>query len=234
MGWLLLGLGLLFGGLLLLRWFVTADPRVLVRSLRWAGLAVGALVILGFLLSGRFGLIWTAIIFLMPWLTRLPIWRRLRWGARGPSPGQRSEVRTRFVAMQLDHDSGRMDGTVLEGPHAGRDLSSLAVEQVLEVLRAAMHEDVQSVQVLEAYLDRMHGTEWRGGDAGEQAPPQARSSGPMSREEAYAVLGLGPGDGPEAIKRAHRRLMQQYHPDHGGSDYLAARINEAKEILFGR
>ncbi|MGE4218340.1 MAG: DnaJ domain-containing protein [Alphaproteobacteria bacterium] len=233
MSWLLLGLGLLFGGILLMRWFVTAEPRALARALRWAALAVGAVVVLGFLLSGRFGLIWTAIIFLMPWLTRLPIWRRLRGGAQGPRAGGRSEVRTRFVAMQLDHDSGAMDGTVLEGPHTGRELSSLAVEQVLDVLRAAMHEDMQSVQVLEAYLDRMHGPDWRNGQEGQETR-RPNPSGPMSREEAYAVLGLGPGDGPEAIKRAHRRLMQQYHPDHGGSDYLAARINEAKDVLLGR
>lgn len=234
MGWLLLGLGFLFGGLLLLRWFVGADPRALARGLRWGALGVGALVVLGFLLSGRFGLIWTALIFLMPWVARLPVWRRLRGLGRGPSPGRQSEVRTRFVAMRLDHDTGFMDGTVLEGPHAGRALSALTQEQVLEILRAAMHEDMPSVQVLEAYLDRAH-PEWRGADAGPGGADRgAARSGPMSRDEAYAVLGLEPGDGPDAIKRAHRRLMQQYHPDRGGSDYLAARINEAKDILLGR
>ena len=67
------------------------------------------------------------------------------------------------------------------------------------------------------------------GKSGGSAPV----SGPMSRAEAYEILGLKPGADAAAIRAAHRRLMQAAHPDHGGSDWLAARINQARDVLLG-
>ena len=71
------------------------------------------------------------------------------------------------------------------------------------------------------------------GPGGGQAAAPPRSSGPMSRAEAYQVLGLQPGATEDDIRAAHRRLMQGAHPDHGGSDWLAARINQARDVLLG-
>ena len=154
--------------------------------------------------------------------------------------GETESVRTRFVAMELDHDTGDMDGEVLEGPYAGRRLSDLDIDALLEILNVSAGADTQSAQVLQSYLDRIYGDEWRdqagaaGSRTGADDEGPRPGSGGMTRNEAYEVLGLGPGAGDEDIKQAHRRLIREYHPDKGGSDYLAAKINEAKELLLGR
>jgi hypothetical protein len=151
-----------------------------------------------------------------------------------PGAGGTSSIRTRYLEMSLDHASGRMDGRVLEGPYQGRLLSELDLERLLELLERCRAEDAQSAALLEAYLDRTQGDDWRA-----SASSRGRSDGavaadaPMNREEALAILGLGQGAGEEEIREAHRRLIQKLHPDRGGSDYLAAKINAAKGLLLG-
>lgn len=219
---------------LVLRWLIKAEPRQIVRVLSWLFLLLGA-VIAGFAIRmGQLGLVIAAAAFLIPLITRWRVLRNILKTARGPTPGQGSEVRTRFVLMRLDHDTGDMDGTVREGPYSGRVLSTMAFRDLLELYRAST-VDPQSAQVLQAYMERMHGEAWQAhmaaGGASQDAGP-APNAGPMSRDEARAILGVSRDAGPEEIKQAHRRLMKQVHPDHGGSDYLAARINEAKEVLL--
>jgi hypothetical protein len=238
MVWFLLVVAVLVGGAFLLQWFLSAEPREILRALRWSGLIIAVVLAVVLLVTRQFQFIYTIAIFLVPWLLRARALRNRMKGARGPATGQTSEVRTRFVNMQLDHDSGHMDGAVREGPFAGKRLSELALEDVVTVYRTASAADQASAQVLLAYLERMHGDAWRarsesGAGADEAAGAGKAAGGPMSRAEARAVLGVGPHATAEEIKHAHRRLMKQYHPDHGGSDYLAAKINEAKEVLLG-
>jgi DnaJ-domain-containing protein 1 len=70
-------------------------------------------------------------------------------------------------------------------------------------------------------------------EPGPRSSPSDQARSPMSREEAYQVLGLEPGASPERIRDEYRRLMKKMHPDQGGTNYLAARINEAKDVLLG-
>ena len=91
----------------------------------------------------------------------------------------------------------------------------------------------QSLPLLEAWLDRTKPDLARSlGRRGRACARRQAPSGKMSEEEAFAVLGLKPGAKPEEIRLAHRRLMKEFHPDKGGSDYLAAKINQAKERLL--
>jgi DnaJ-domain-containing protein 1 len=142
--------------------------------------------------------------------------------------------------MTLDHDTGRMEGTILRGRFAGMRLAELGQADLLALLRECRAEDEEGARLLEAYLDRVH-PEWRDELAGERAGgggsgagARSTSGGDMSVEEAYAILGLSAGADADAIKEAHRRLMVKLHPDHGGSDYLATKINRARDVLLHR
>ncbi len=234
----ILGLCLLVGFIFLARWFVATEPKKVVVLVRWV-LAILGLILGGYLLWGGFqALAALALFFMLPALMRWRmVWNRLK-AAQGPSPGQASEVDTRFFKMTLDHDSGVMTGLVKEGRFHGRALEDLGIEELVDLWAECRAEDAQSAAVLEAYLDRTQGEAWReaaerdyGGAGAGPRPPSGE--GAMSQEEAYEILGLEPGASPEEIHDAHRRLMQKIHPDHGGSNYLAAKINQAKERLLG-
>jgi hypothetical protein len=83
-------------------------------------------------------------------------------------------------------------------------------------------------------LGRRAGTAGPGGQGqGQRQHRPRRSPGGMSREEAYQVLGLKPGASKAEIRAAHRRLMATAHPDKGGSDWIAARLNQARDTLLG-
>ncbi|MGC2409107.1 MAG: DnaJ domain-containing protein [Methyloceanibacter sp.] len=226
---------LIFGGRLL----ATADPQKLAIIVRKTG-GVAALAIAAlFLVRGLIPLAIPLAVFGLA-LVGLPV--RPWFGGRGPfggtsrkSPGQKSEVRTEALDMELDHDSGRMEGRCLKGKFAGRTLSSLSDAELTLLLEELRITDAQGALLIEAYLDR-RSQDWRdrrSDDAAREAPRgPARSR--LSVEEAYAVLGLAAGASEKDVRAAHRKLMMKLHPDQGGSTYLAARINEAKDVLLRR
>jgi DnaJ-domain-containing protein 1 len=229
--WLLIGLGLLFLAILAVKHFVNASPAAMTSALR--KFAVAAIVVVGLFLIATGRLPWQALIalFLLP-LARVLFGggtsgaRRQEW-----KTGQSSQVTTKFLRMALDHDSGELDGTVLQGAFSGRRLSSMSLDE-LRRLVAEVSDDADSFNILTAYLDRAHGEAWRETADGAETNRRAAPDGAMTREEAYKVLGLEPGASEDQIRAAHRRLMKLSHPDHGGSDYLASKINEAKDLLL--
>lgn len=215
----------------------------LLIALALFGLAFLALTHRLYLLGALFALMVPFLRHLFPWLLRsLPFlarWYQRRQQRRGPSGGQRSRVAAQIVAMELDHDTGAMTGQVLEGPMAGRDLADLQQAEFIELLNYCRQTDTDSARLLESYLDKRFGDSWRADDPDGQQQQQndtagSRSDGQLSDAEAYEILGLEPGADRDAIVQAHRRLMQKLHPDHGGSAYLAARINAARAHLLDR
>ena len=225
--------------LVLFSWYKRV-PKAKQRRFRNRALLIGGgIILLLALITGRLHPLFAALAALVPLAYRAiglyqtfstirGFTQRMKAGASpGPTPGQTSEIETDFLSMRLDHDTGEMDGTVLRGHYEGRTLRELGLPELLELLDEC-RGDRQSMAVMEAYLDRVH-EDWRG----HRRPPPGRSPDGMSEDEARAVLGVGPDATREEIVQAHRRLMQRLHPDRGGSDYLAAKLNAAKDLLLG-
>jgi DnaJ-domain-containing protein 1 len=235
MTWILLGLIALVATLGLLRAFANAQPAQVKTFAVWGGGLLGVVLVGAFLWSGRgMQAIWSAALFgpaLWRWIQGI---RAARTFSRGgaASPGQASDVETSHIAMGLDHDSGRMFGRVKAGRFEGKDLAELDLPLLLDLMAELAARDPEGVPLLEAWLDRAH-PDWRDQAAHAGPPPGRAPGGRMTREEALAVLGLAEGAAEAEIRAAHRRLMRTAHPDQGGSDWLAARLNEARDILLG-
>ena len=207
--------------------FLRLDAGRIAGSVRLVGPVLAGLLGIGLLLLGRAGLGGMLISTALAWYLS----GRIRREAR-PTPGRRSTVRTAALEMELDHDSGTLEGIVLAGRFEGQELGQLQLEQLLE-LGGELASDSESMQLLETYLDgRFSG--WREHAQADVGNGQrgAPASGPMTKQEAYEILGLEAGASTAEIRKAHRRLMQRLHPDLGGTSFLAARINEAKEVLL--
>ncbi len=238
MPYLFLGIALLIVLLLAGRWFVNARPRAILSVLKWVAIVgIGAVAVM-LVFSGRILMLVWLLPALLPWIMRA------RHAARtaktfsrmaGNGSGQQSTVESAFLVMRLDHDSGDMDGEVLKGRFNGRMLSSLSREDALSLHQEYAATDDESARLLASYLDRMY-PDWRGeGDESttyEEPRDRSTSSGAMSRAEALKVLGLETNADDAEIKQAHHRLIAGLHPDRGGSAYLAAKINEARDVLL--
>jgi len=226
---------LLFGlaALAVLLWmaqkYLQADPRKLAAVLKLSG-GIAALVFAAFLaVRGQPGVaapLAAVGLGLLGWLPFGPA----GFGARTQkSRGQVSRVRSAFLEMELDHDTGAMRGVILTGPREGTRLEGLDIDTLIGLLGEI---DDESRALLAAYLDRRDSSWREHAQADAAAGRGGAPRGPMSQEEAYQILGLEPGAKAEEIVRAHRTLMKRIHPDQGGTNYLAARVNEAKDTLL--
>jgi len=213
-----------------------ADPKALAKGLRIFGglLALGLAALLFYV--GRVGFaIPLAGLGVMLLGRGMGSGFRFQAGNATKSAGQKSTVRTQWLEMVLDHDTGEMTGKFVRGPLAGRMFSDFSRSEIIAAFDELVGLDGQSAQLLEAYLDR----HFEGWSEGRAESAQARggassgSSGPMSLAEAYEILGLAAGASAADISAAHRRLMKNLHPDQGGSTFLAAKVNQAKDVALG-
>lgn len=210
-------------------WLILTNPAqksaaIVARGGPFVLIAAGALLTL--LQRGVIGV--PLIIIGISWFRRS---RPMR--SAGSAGGRSSTVRSANLEMELDHDTGEMDGTILTGPHEGSRLSSLSEDELL-AFYAEVCTDPDSAALLESYLDRCHpGWQERVNQDEFNRGSSASGGEPMTREEAYQILGLEPGASREDIHQAYRRLIKGVHPDSGGSAFLTAKINAAKDLLLG-
>ena len=204
--YLKLGLGVAVVGVILL---------TLAGKMHWVGAALTGLLV--------------AARQLLPVLIRVfPLLGSL--GSNSSAGPKQSTVNSEILRMHLNHDTGALSGEVLSGPFKDWRLDDLSRDQLEELRTYCRDNDPESLQLLEGYLEQRFGEE-----AASEPPPNSGDSGggAMTRQEALDILGLEDGADEATIVDAHRKLMQKLHPDRGGSDYLAAKINQAKDFLLG-
>lgn len=231
----LIGFFTLIVALFALNAYTRTSPAVLAQLVRRGGgfllMALGGLL----LARGRldFGL---ALVGLGLWLMGLRGPGGL--GNAGAGGAGVSRVRSAMIEMELDHSTGAIRGMILAGKDEGKRLDALTRPALLELYGVCLRDDPDGARLLEAYLDRRFAG-WRAtGDAnrdpGGGGEARARRTGTITEDEAYEILGLKKGAAAADIARAHRDLMKKLHPDLGGTTDLAARVNEAKEVLMRR
>jgi hypothetical protein len=239
---LIAGFLLLFLLLWGLRSFTRVPPALLAKLIRRFGgvaaIGIGLFLLVRGAVEPGMALLGAGLWFLGFFNLKGPI------GFRSVGKGRRasgiSRVRSAMIEMELDHATSALSGTVLAGPLEGRALNSLTRTQCEALWKVCRNDDPDGARLLEPYLDRRF-PGWS--EAGQADADSRRASGgngrpgragAMSEDEAYEVLGLRKGATRNDVARAHRELMKKLHPDHGGSTDLAARVNEAKEILLRR
>ena len=222
MPYLLGGLAILLGLSGLVYLFVNEDPRRLARHLEWAVAILGLVGVVGVVLAERFGLVWLPLL-----LAAWPVWRRLRPALTRTIAGPSA---TRYLRARRDPESGRVTGIVIRGTFAGSQLSELARDELVMLLTECRNEDSAAAQLIEAHLDQTH-PGWLDDLAEAGTQGVAAGAGDMSLGEARAILGVEPGANDTAVNEAHRKLSRSLR---GGSDYLAAKINRARDVLLGQ
>jgi hypothetical protein len=230
---LIAGLLALYFLLMAIRWFGRVTPASAAKVVRGGGYALGVAALLALLLRGSFGLVGMLASLLFAHAMRsgsnpfAAMGRAAGWGRP-----RASTARSATIEMRLDRESGKMSGDVVAGPFAGRALDSLTRAQCLEVYDYCRSDDPEGAALLEVYLDRRFPA-WRQAKQGDGDARGGGWDGPLTRDQAYEILGLAKGASREEIVAAHRSLMKKLHPDHGGSTALAARVNQAKDVLLG-
>ncbi|SON56022.1 Dna-J like membrane chaperone protein [Hartmannibacter diazotrophicus] len=217
-----------------LKWFaVTPTTKLLTQGPGMMAMAAGAIALL-LAMTGRIGLAVPAAVLAAYLWGRRPARKAPQLSADNRRDPYRSMVRSAAFEMIIDQQTGAISGRILAGTFEGRDLDSLNPAS-LRHLYLEIQSDSESVALFEAYLDRRLAGWRKDFDFDESARKSGTArAGALSEEEAYQILGLANGAGEAEIRAAHRRLMKRVHPDQGGSTFLAARINQAKDRLLSK
>ena len=195
-------------------WGVLLGSILLVATgkMHWIGAGLAALVPLS---KGLLGL-------------GLRAWPILRFLGRFKS--EPSQFRTDNIFVEVNFSNQKVDGEVLKGDLSGRRLSDLTPQELTALADELRAQDRESYLLLQAYMLRagLGGQEHDESSGGNSQ----QNFGELSENEALEILGLKPGTSDADVISSHRRLIQRLHPDRGGSDYLAAKINAAKDKLI--
>ena len=237
---ILLGCILVVVVILLTRWYVSADPKAIIKFFKWVLIIFFSLLGLFFLFTGRLSWVFLSLPLILPIIMRLRALRqtfkafsRMRRGGASRGTTRSSTVQTDMLNVTLDQETGDIRGTILKGPLKGKRIEELTQEMLIEFLEVCRNEDPDSAQIIEVYLDRID-PKWRKNRHSGGYSTTNRTSGIMDEQEALMVLGLEAGATEKEIKESYHNLIRNLHPDRGGSDYLAAKINQAKECLLGK
>ena len=196
------------------------------KSAFW--LVLGTAVYL--VLSGRMHWLGAVIAAIIPVAKALFIWGSralplLRMAGRFKSTP--SQFRTQSLLVTINFANGQISGEILTGDFAGKQLSELSSDELQALMEQLKNTDRESYILLQAYLLRSGSSNYQSSDS-----YQPNNYTELSENEAYEVLGLPTTASKDEVIKAHKRLMQRLHPDRGGSDYLAAKINAAKDKLI--
>lgn len=241
---LLLGAAVVVAIYFLLKWYADADVKAVKSSAKWIGVCILVLGVVVLAATGRLAAAFAVLMAFAAWAWRIfnmvAMARQFggmfgsfgfgRGFGAGQGGGGASRVTSAFLDMSLELSSGAMDGVVTAGRAQGMRLSRMSLAELADLLREVAG-DADSERLLEAYLDRTH-PDWRAATGAGPAQPPPAGGDVMTREEAFRILGLRDDAGTAEIKAAYRRLMAQLHPDKGGNDYLAAKVNQAKDFLL--
>ncbi|NOY72647.1 MAG: DnaJ domain-containing protein [Gammaproteobacteria bacterium] len=235
----------------IVQWFTHTPAKTISRTIKRAGLIIAGLLLIVLVLTGKLPWLFALLGGALPFFQRIAallrgyqMFKSIRSQFSGAGTGRNpqasdndspcSQIETRFLKMSLNHDTGNLEGLILDGVHAGIKLSELKQNQLISLLKIYRIEDPESATLLESFVDRHFGAEWRSQQEDEDTHGvnSSASEGKMTHEEACQILGIAKNADQNAIKTAHRKLMQKFHPDRGGSTYLAAKINKAKDVLL--
>jgi hypothetical protein len=234
-------IALLIGGWIGFNW-LKKQPK----QTRWQWIAIiAAVILIGLALTGRLHWVYALIAAIIPLfrkvlglLSYLPLLKSSLNQFRN-SPGefsfdQQSSLETRYIKIKLDPTTSKLSGIIKQGQHAGENLQDLSLPKLITLLTEYSKLDPESAQLLSAYLDHSEHTAWR--SHYHQEEPKHRHTNTnntsMTLQEACSILGLHEDASKKEILEAHRRLIQKLHPDRGGNDYLAAKVNQAKSVLI--